>query len=61
MLRSKEESLLEVKAERNSYRSKASSMTKELLQSETANQKRLDLIAELKQQLASQRGEIQVC
>lgn len=52
--------LLTVKAERNNSRSRANSLSRELLQCEQANGKRMALISDLRLELAAQKGEIKV-
>ena len=52
--------LLTVKAERNNYRSRANSLSQELLQYEYANNKRMALISDMRLELAAQKGEIKV-
>lgn len=59
-LQKSEQILLAVKSERNNYRSKANSLSKELLHCELANNKRIALIADLRLELYSHKGDIQV-
>lgn len=60
IIQQQEDSLIEVKAERNSYRSKANSLSREIVQGEVANSKRLALIADLRLELTIQKAEIKV-
>ena len=55
----KEEALLTVKAERNNYRSKSISLTRELLQCLDINEKRKHVINDLREQISTQKTQIE--
>ena len=60
MMQDKEDALVAVKTERNHYRSKLKSLTKEILNEHTINQKTRDIIANLRAENSSLKRELEV-